>query len=55
MGRALLISVVFAGVAIPVACASSRDARHGLVRALVLTSLFEAFYVFALLFIYPRL
>jgi hypothetical protein len=55
MGKALLISVVFANVALPVACAGARDARRGLLRALLLTSIFEALYMVAVLFIYPRL
>ncbi|MBI5543380.1 MAG: hypothetical protein HY901_05795 [Deltaproteobacteria bacterium] len=55
MGKLILMSVVIASIAIPVRAARHPDPRRGLKRALVQTLLFDAVYVLAVLFIYPRI
>ena len=55
MKSLLLNSVLIATVVIAVRTGSDPNPRRGLQRAVVGMCLFNAFYAFALLFIYPRL
>jgi len=52
MGKAFLMSILVAGVAIPVLAARDRHAARGLKRALLCLLLFDVLYVFLLLFVY---
>jgi hypothetical protein len=55
MAKLLLLSVLIMMIAIPVLSARDRSARRGLQKAIILTILFNLFYLFALRFIYPHL
>ena len=55
MAKALLLSVVIMMIAIPVWTARDPNPRRGLKRAVVLTFVFNLFYLFAVRFIYPHL
>jgi len=55
MIKALLISILIAIIAIPTLAARERSAHQGLKRALFYTFVYELFYLFLLMFIYPRL
>ncbi len=55
MAKLLLVSVVFALVAIPVLASRDRSAARGLRRALLLTVAFNAAYYLALRYVLPRL
>ena len=54
MSKILLLSVVLAMVAIPARAARDSSPRRGLRRLLMYTLLFNAFYLFNLLFLYGR-
>jgi hypothetical protein len=54
MSKLILISVIIAIIAIPARAARHKSARQGLKRAIVLTLLFDAFYAFALVFLWGR-
>ena len=53
--KLVLFSAVIMMVAIPVACASAKDARRGFKRMVLLIVAYNLFYLFAVRFIYPRL
>ena len=55
MSKALLLSIVFAMVALPARAAREKDARKGLRKALLYLALFNLFYLFNLMFLYGRL
>lgn len=55
MQKLLLMSVLFATVAIPIRAASDANARRGLRKAIVYMALFDVMYLLALRVIYPRL
>lgn len=55
MAKLLLLSVIFATVAIPVRAARLKNPRLGLRKALLWLALFNVFYVFSLVYIYHRL
>lgn len=56
MQKLLLLSVIFAAVAIPIRAANRvKNPEQGLKKALVNVILFNLFYVFALVFLYGRL
>ena len=55
MSKVVLLSVLIALFAIPIMFARDRQERRGLRRTVVALFLFNLFYLFALLFIYPRL
>jgi hypothetical protein len=52
MGKTFLISILAAGVAIPVFAARDRNERRGLKRTLFFLLLFDVVYVVLLLFVY---
>jgi hypothetical protein len=55
MQKLILVSILFAGVAIPVSATSERSAVRGLRKALFAMLMFDVVYVLAVLFLYPRL
>jgi hypothetical protein len=55
MVKALLVSILFATVAIPTLAARDPSPRRGLWRALIGTLLFDAVYLFVARFVLPRL
>lgn len=55
MAKLLLLSVVIATFAIPLWFSRERIAKRGLRRTVIAFGAFMAFYVFAVLVIYPRL
>jgi hypothetical protein len=55
MQKLLLISVLMATVAIPLACAKDRSAKRGLKKTIVAVTIFNVLYLFSVLHIYPRL
>lgn len=55
MQKFLLVSIVLAHIALPLWAARDRDARRGLKKTLLSMLLFDAAYLAAILFIYPRL
>jgi hypothetical protein len=54
MSKALLISFIFATIAIPARAARDANARKGLRKAIIQTLCFQAFYAFALIFLWGR-
>ena len=55
MANLLLLSIVIMTIAIPVFAAGDRNAKRGLQKAILLTIVFNVFYLFAVRFIYPHL
>lgn len=55
MQKLILVSILFAGVAIPIWSARDKSARRGLMKALVAMVAFDVAYLVAVLFLYPRL
>jgi len=55
MQKLILVSILFAGVAIPVWATSERSAVRGMRKALFAMLVFDVVYVLAVLFLYPRL
>jgi len=55
MQKLLLISILFANVAIPIWGARDRSARRGLKKALLAMMVFDVAYLVGLLVVYPRL
>jgi hypothetical protein len=55
MQKLILVSILFAGVVIPVWAVPDRSPRHGLRKALFAMLVFDVVYVLAVLFLYPRL
>lgn len=55
MQKLLLLSVIFASIAIPVRAAKAKNPAAGLKKALVQAAVFNAIYLFALYFIWHRL
>ena len=55
MDKILLLSVVLMNVWLPVRAAADPNPRRALKKALHTTALFNLFYLFAVLFIYPRI
>ena len=55
MAKALLISVLIATIALPMIFARDAKPKRGLRRTVVWMVLFCVFYVFAALYVYPRL
>jgi hypothetical protein len=55
MSKLLLLSVLIAATAIPIWAAREPNPRKGLKKAIFYTFAFNAFYLFALRVIYPRL
>ena len=53
--KLLLFSVIIMMIAVPVMCASEKDARRGFQRMILLIVAYNLFYLFAVRFIYPRL
>jgi hypothetical protein len=54
MRKLILISIVFASAVIPIWAARERSARRGLRKAIFAMLAFYVFYLFALVFVYPR-
>jgi len=54
MSKALLMSVIFATIAIPARAARAASGRAGLKKAVTQTLLFQAFYGFALIYLWGR-
>jgi hypothetical protein len=54
MSKIILISILIAIIAIPTQVARSAKTRGGLRKALVRMLIFEAFYAFALLYLWGR-
>ena len=55
MQKLILVSILFANVAIPLWAARERNARRGLKKALFAMFVFDVVYMLAVMFIYPRL
>ncbi len=55
MKGGLLMSILIASIAFPIAAAQDPDPRRGVKKAVAGFLAFELFYLFALLLIYPRL
>ena len=55
MQKLILVSILFANVAIPLWAARERNARRGLKKALFAMLVFDVAYLVAVLFLYPRL
>ncbi len=55
MQKLILVSFLFANVAIPSWAARARNPRWGLQKALLSMVAFDVVYLFALLVVYPRL
>ena len=55
MQKLLLVSILFANVAIPAWAARDRNPRRGLKKALLAMTVFDVVYLAGLLFVYPRL
>lgn len=55
MAKFLLMSVIFGTIAMPVFAAREANPMRGLKKAVLLTFVFNLFYLFAVRFIYPRL
>jgi hypothetical protein len=55
MQKILLTSILIATVAIPMRAAKQRSAQRGLQKTIVGFALFNLFYVFALIYLYPRI
>jgi hypothetical protein len=53
--KLLLVSILFANVAIPIWAARERSSRQGLKKLIVSMLLFDLVYVAALVVLYPRL
>ena len=53
--KLLLVSILFANIAIPIWAARERDSRQGLKKMLVYMFLFDLVFMAALVVIYPRL
>jgi hypothetical protein len=54
MSKLILISVIFATIAIPARAARDASPRRGLKRAITQTLFFHAFYAFALIYLWGR-
>ena len=54
MAKLLLISMMIAAIAIPARAARDKNPRQGLRKAILITLLFDAFYGFALVFLWGR-
>jgi hypothetical protein len=54
MAKLILISILFAMIGIPARAAREKNPRKGLRKALVQMLLFEAFYLFALRYLYAH-
>jgi hypothetical protein len=54
MSKLILMSIIIATVVIPTRAAREKNPRNGLRKAVVQMLLFEAFYLFALRFLYGR-
>lgn len=54
MSKLILMSIMIAMFAIPIRASREKDARKGLKKAVVQLLIFEAFYVFALRFLWGR-
>ena len=55
MKKFLLLSVIIAAVAIPVRNAKLKNARAGLKKTLIQTTLFNVVYLFLILYVWHRL
>ena len=55
MRNAVLLSVVFAALTIPILSALSTNSRRGFLRAVSIAAVFNFFYLLALLYVYPYL
>jgi len=55
MQKLILVSILFAVVAIPVWASHDRSARRGLRKALLAMLVFDVVYVLSVMFLYPRL
>lgn len=54
MSKLILMSIMIALVAIPAVASRDPDPRRGLKRAIIRVLVFEAFYAFALIFLWGR-
>jgi hypothetical protein len=55
MQKLIVVSILVANVVLPIWASSERSARRGLKKALFGMLLFDVAYLFAMLFLYPRL
>jgi hypothetical protein len=55
MAKLFLLSIVIATIALPAQAARQKNSRRGLRRALAYVAVFNAFYLFGLLFLMGRL
>jgi len=54
MSKLILLSILFAMIGIPARAARKKDARKALKAVIVQMLIFEAFYIFALRYLYGR-
>jgi hypothetical protein len=54
MAKLILLSVIIAAIAIPVNASKDVNPRAGLRKTLLRMALFNFFYLFAILYLYPR-
>ncbi|HTA91624.1 MAG TPA: hypothetical protein VK745_18705 [Polyangiaceae bacterium] len=54
MSKLILLSIVIATIVVPASAAREPSPRKGLRRVIIWMLLFEAFYVFALMFLFGR-
>lgn len=55
MAKLLLLSILIATVAVPMVAASDQSARRGFRRTILWMVAFNAFYLIAIIYVYPRL
>jgi hypothetical protein len=55
MAKLLLLSIIFANIALPARAAREKNGRAGFRKMVIWLAAFNLFYVFALCFIYGRL
>ncbi len=55
MAKLLLLSILVATVAVPMVAAADSSARRGFKRTIVWMVAFNAFYLIAIMYVYPRL
>jgi hypothetical protein len=55
MAKLLLLSIIFANIALPVRAAGSKNPRLGLRKTLIHMAVFNFLYIFSVLYVYPRL
>lgn len=55
MSKLILLSIIIANIALPARAAREKSPRKGLRKAILYVCLFNAFYLFSLLYLYGRI